>query len=194
MNESTTKKRRYFRFRLRTLLLLPILVAAVWWWWTWPERTARRFVDRLNAGDIEGAKAMIAGAQPSSGFWKIAASGKFDFGSPVFQPATRREYLAAQRTFHFDWQWVVESRSLGPFLAKRNRIMFDTTAIAAGVRVIISWPNKASEALARNLAPLYPDYRIVADEEENRIILQIPDPAFAEIRGLILLFNSEQPP
>jgi hypothetical protein len=63
--------------------------------------------------------------------------------------------------------------------------MLDTSASAAGVRVFISWPNKAPEALARNLAPLYPDYRIAADKEENSVILQIPDPAFGEIRGLI---------
>jgi hypothetical protein len=62
MNEPATK-RRFFRFRLRTLLLLPILVAAGWWWWTWPERTARRFVERLNAGDIEDAKAAFGPPQ-----------------------------------------------------------------------------------------------------------------------------------
>jgi len=105
MNGSITRKHGYFRFRLRTLLLLPILVAAGWWWWTWPERTARRFVQLLNDGDLESAKAMIDDPQPSTGFWKIVASGKFNFDSPFFQPASRREYLAARRAFHFDWRW-----------------------------------------------------------------------------------------
>ncbi len=193
MNEPATKKRRFFRFRLRALLLLPILVAAVWWWWTWPERTARRFVDLLNARDIEGAKAMITGALPSAGFWKIAASGKFDFAAPVFQSATRREYLAARRAFHFDWRWDSESRPLGPFLANRNRIMLGTSASTTGVRVFISLKNDAPKALAQCLGPLYPEYRFDADEERNRVILRINDSAFGEISALILLFKSEQP-
>jgi hypothetical protein len=187
MNERAIKKRRYFRFRLRTLLLLPILVAAVWWWWTWPER------DLLNARDIEGAKAMIVGAQPSAGFWKIVASGKFSFDPPVFQPATRRDYLAARRTFHFDWRWDSESRPLGPFLANRNRIMLSTSASTTGVRLFISLKNDAPEALAQSLGPLYPEYRFDADEENNRVILRIPDSAFSEISALMLLFKSEQP-
>ena len=109
-------------------------------------------------------------------------------------PKSGGSSITDERTFHFEWQWGVESRPLGPFLAKRNRIMFDPSAIATGVRVIIAWPNKAPGALAQNLTHLYPDYRFEADEEENRVILQIPDPAFSEISALMLLFKSEQPP
>lgn len=55
----TRERRRPLRFRLRTLLLLPLLVGAAWWWVSWPERTAKRFVQLLNDGDLEAAKAMI---------------------------------------------------------------------------------------------------------------------------------------
>jgi hypothetical protein len=193
MNDSITK-RRFFRFRLRTLLLLPILVAAGWWWLTWPERTAKRFVQLLKDGDLESAKAMIDDPQPSAGFWKIAESGKFNFDPPVFQPATRRDYLAARRTFHFDWRWDSESRPLGPFLASRNRIMLGTSASNTGVRLVIALKSDAAGALARSLGPLYQQYRFVADEEKGNVIVQIPERVFGEVSALILLFESEQPP
>jgi hypothetical protein len=194
MNEPVTNKRRLFRFRLRTLLLLPILVAAGWWWWIWPERTARRFVERLNAGDIEDAKAMIDGPQPSAGFWKIVASGKFDFDPPVFQPATRPEQLASRRKFHFNWRWDSHSDPLGPFLATRNRITLGTPASNQGARLIIAFKNEAAEPLARSLQTDYPEYQVNADVEKRNVIVKIPDHVFGEFSALILLFESEQPP
>jgi hypothetical protein len=194
MNEPATKTRRFFRFRLRTLLLLPILVAAGWWWLTWPERTARRFVDLLNEGDVEGAKSMIVDPQPSAGFWKIAASGKFAFDPPVFQPATRREYLAARRAFHFDWRWDSHNDPLGPFLAKRNRIMLGIPASSQGVRLFYVYKNDAAEALARSLQALYPEIQIKADVEMANVLVQIPEHVTGEFSALMLLFESEQPP
>jgi hypothetical protein len=174
--------------------MLPILVAAGWWWWTWPERTARRFVELLNAGDLEGAKAMIDGPQPSTGFWKIVASRKFDFNSPVFQPASRREHLQARRLFYFDWQWDSHSDPLGPFLAKRNRIMLGIPASSQGVRLFYVYKNDAAEALARSLQALYPAIQIKADVEKANVLVQIPEHVTGEFSALMLLFESEQPP
>src|SRR5262245_37254839 len=35
-----------------------VLAAAGWWWVTWPERTAREFVDLVASGDIDAANSM----------------------------------------------------------------------------------------------------------------------------------------
>jgi hypothetical protein len=174
--------------------LLPILVAAGWWWWTWPERTAGRFVQLLNDGDLESAKAMIDDPQPSTGFWKIVASGKFNFDSPVFQPASRREYLTARRAFRFDWRWDTHSDPLGPFLARRNRIMLVTPASNKGTRLFIVYENEPAELLARSLQADYPEYQIQADVEKKRVIVRIPEHFIGEFSALILLLKSEQPP
>ena len=51
--------RTWFQFRLRTLLLLPVLAVLGWWWVTWPERTARRFLERLEDRDFQAAAKMV---------------------------------------------------------------------------------------------------------------------------------------
>ena len=39
--------------------VLAVLGAAGWWWVTWPERTAREFVDLMAKGRYEEAKEMV---------------------------------------------------------------------------------------------------------------------------------------
>jgi hypothetical protein len=197
MNESTTSKRRYLRFRLRTLLMLPVLVAASWWWWTWPERTARRFVDLLNDGDVEGAKAMIDGPQPSAGFWKIVSSGKFNFDAPVFEPTMVRDHLTAWRAFHFDWRWKSSSDTFGSFVADRNRVKLGAPTTKSQMRLFFALRSGRADSLAKSFQAVYPEgseYRFRADQQKGHLIVLVPQYAFGEISALTLLFESEQPP
>jgi hypothetical protein len=39
--------------------LLAVLAAAGWWWVTWPDRTARQFVELIAAGNLEQAQSMM---------------------------------------------------------------------------------------------------------------------------------------
>jgi hypothetical protein len=36
--------------------VLAVLGAGVWWWVTWPERTARHFIELINTEDLAGAR------------------------------------------------------------------------------------------------------------------------------------------
>ena len=58
--------------------LAMVLVTAASWWVTWPERTARMFVDRAGVGDVRAAAALFrrpdrAPLQPEGAFWIMPA-------------------------------------------------------------------------------------------------------------------------
>ena len=50
---------RWMVIGMLTSSVLSGLAASGWWWVTWPERTARQFVDRLAAGEDDKARLMI---------------------------------------------------------------------------------------------------------------------------------------
>jgi hypothetical protein len=101
MSTLPTHRRRFLRFRLRTLLLLPVLFAAGWWWATWPERTARRFVEFLAAGDIEAAKRMTNSA--ADGLWLLPLVDGVRFEAPDFVGVTWYDYAKSRRAFAIRW-------------------------------------------------------------------------------------------
>jgi hypothetical protein len=59
MSATLTTRRRFLRFRLRTLLLLPLIFALAWWWVTWPKRTMARLDEFVAAGSLDEAAKMI---------------------------------------------------------------------------------------------------------------------------------------
>jgi len=193
-NDSSRTKHRWFRFRLRSLLVLPVLFAAGWWWVTWPERTAKRFVELLAIGDVPRAQAMIDGPQPSAGFWKIVESREFAFEAPSFQAATRGDYLSARRVFRFDWQRKILTGHLGPFVAHRNRIVLDPSASSPKESFVEEVRPGNGEAILQKLLPLYPDrqkYEFEAGHGSTYILYRVSSPAHGEIRALTYLFDDE---
>lgn len=193
-NDSTGKKYRWFRYRLRSLLVLPVLFAACWWWVTLPERTAKQFVQLLATGDLPRAQAMIDGPQPSAGFWKIVESREFAFEAPSFQPATRGEYLSARRVFRFDWQRKILTGQLGPFVAHRNRIVLDPSAGNRKESFTDEVRPGNGEAILQKLLPLYSDrqkYEFEAGHGSTYILYRVPSPAHGEVRALTYLFDDE---
>ena len=50
---------RWLLIGLWTSIVLSVLAAAGWWWVTWPQRTAREFVELVQAGNIIEAREMI---------------------------------------------------------------------------------------------------------------------------------------
>jgi hypothetical protein len=175
------------------LLLLPVLFAAGWWWVTWPERTAKRFIELLAAGDVPRAQAMIDGPQPSDGFWRVVVSREFAFNTLTFQLAKRRDYLSAQRTFSFNWQRKGLTGWLGQFVAHRNRIMLDPSA--GNLRRFLSGEVRYGNggAVLGKLLPLFPDSQKYEFEAfgEGSIQSCTPESAHSEIRALVYLFDDE---
>src|SRR5262245_5312989 len=105
------------RFRLRTLLLLPVLFAAGWWWITWPARTADRFVTFLMVRDLDSARAMIDGEQPTNAVTPFQKSARPIILPPQLLPGTWSEFLSGSRRFNLVWGGSRE------FVASRGRIV-----------------------------------------------------------------------
>jgi hypothetical protein len=171
MGNRPTLLRRILRFRLRTLLLLPIIFAVGWWWVTWPERTARRFVDLLAAGNIKAAQAMSDFSE--EGLWILAEIDRVQFKSPELHPGNWREYIASRRTFRIPLSTgsVVEG-----YAARRNRIRLDPGDGQTLVRVYaVKYVDARSIELL--LAKLYEHTQRIqfqADLRANVAIVQAP--------------------
>ena len=72
------------------------------WWTTWPTRTAKRFVQLLNEGDGNGARAMLA-----SDFWA----------------ESRRQIVGGKEVPHkTGWNWHVEKDAYGLILQPRSLV------------------------------------------------------------------------
>ena len=128
---NTPKSRRFLRFRLRTLLLLPLVFAAGWWWATWPERTARRFVELLNAGEIESAKAMCIEPIATDGLWVMAATTEYIHSQPGLKAPTWGEFRSARRSFALSWKSDTHFGTTELF-AERGRVVIPPAAAHSG--------------------------------------------------------------
>jgi hypothetical protein len=193
MSEAT-KKRRFVRYSLRTLLVLPMLFAAAWWWLTWPERTAQRFVRLLN-DDPNAAKAMVDGRpKPSLGFWKIATSPQCSFVLPTITSASWADCVAARRPFEVGWQIQDSEGDLGPFIAVRNRVMLSPTASDKAYLILYKVTKSRATSLAEQLRQYYPgEERIKAAPEMDAVLVGMPQRVHGELRPLLLILENESP-
>jgi hypothetical protein len=191
------KWRRVFQYRVRTLLLLPALFAAGWWWVTWPERSARRFTERLAAGDVDGARAMSDLPEPCSarGIFVFAETHAGAFDLPVFEPASIREYFTATRRFIIPWRIESTTGAWRAFVAVRGRILPDPTGGGTNTRVYVLRRIPA-EQLVAVLAQLYAGdtkSKFVADSRNNTVIVSATEDRHLQIDALIEALG-EPPP
>ena len=116
---------RWLLIGLWTTSVLAVLAAAGWWWVTWPERTAREFVDRLAIKDFEGAKRMwnLKAFDPenrwSHSYWVVGAGAPFREWSEQglkFDSRTLSDTVRGRRGFRIP---VYE----GDFVAERGLIV-----------------------------------------------------------------------
>ena len=192
MNQPPTTKRRFVRYRLRTLLLLPVLFAAGWWWVTWPERTARRFVGLVAAGDVDGARAMFDEQEPSDGFWLLVKSG-LRFGPAEVAAGGWGDYAAGRRRFTIAWESKRSGGDLEGFVASRGSV---SLPVGKDVRTFALYGLKQAAAteMAAGLADLYdsdPEDRVVADEPRNSVLVRGSDPVHSQIEAWIEVFEDE---
>lgn len=95
--------------------VLAVVCAVVWWWVTWPERTAREFVARIEAGNFQAAAQMTRDGQ-----WSAATSGidltSFLQTQLIFETRSPRDVLDGQVRFRV-------GSAPYQFAAERGRIM-----------------------------------------------------------------------
>ena len=94
---------RWLVIGMLTTSVLAVLAAAGWWWVTWPERTAREFVQLLAMGKRDEAKRMVQSQDPMAAL------------------------LACFLDCHDVWEWnqsniQAESRTAWDIIAGRQRI------------------------------------------------------------------------
>jgi len=123
-----------FRFGLRTLLCIPLIVAGVWWWTSWPTRTAQRFVDLLNDGNVEAAQAMLVEptekpdaneSQIKFDMWRLAAEQPDAFVGSELSPRTFADMIGAAGEFRISQVNVAQKNRyfhFGSYAVVRGRI------------------------------------------------------------------------
>jgi hypothetical protein len=133
---------------LLTASALTLLGAGAWWWVTWPERTAREFIERLGAQDWDGAERMIAyQGTENSKFARTAprfVDGKVSWTKTTPQPQSFTEFVCGRRLYRFGddlyCQFVAQRGSIirNPYLmlivdvdeATSNTILFGSSVEA----------------------------------------------------------------
>jgi hypothetical protein len=100
------KKWRCLRFDLRALLLVPIIVGGMLWWSTWPDRTARKFVQHLANHDLLAVRRMLElsteSALPVFASVDHPCGQAASFSRPQFQHRTFVDRLLARGSFRIE--------------------------------------------------------------------------------------------
>ncbi len=191
MTAHTSSRRRWFRFRLRSLLALPLVFALSWCWVTWPERTVRRYCELLAAKSFDGARSMSDLRKSSSTMEKICGLKGFTMGKPLLVSPTWRAWLLGERQFVIPWNSPTARGDLRGFVARRGHI---SLTAASGDSISISYliSNSSASAVVNALASYYgpekstaPVFQFSSDLGQNRVITSAPDSATEEVRALI---------
>ena len=187
--------RRRLQFGLRAVLMLPILFAAAWWWVTWPDRTARKFARFLSAGDVQAAREMVVGPQPSDGFWTIVDAGFLEFDRPILNRRSHDEWVLARRTFEIRATWETHMSNLGEFVATRN-VVHMKPAKASRPRWLLYVLHEGDvNDVASKLESLYAtnkETRIIGVESKSGVLIRAPRNVHEEIQPLFLTFDRKK--
>lgn len=100
---------RWLVILMVTTSILGVLAAAGWWWVTWPERTAREFVHRLDKTDInkndQSWRDMVPGGGDRTGFKRLLSlypSAADEGGTIVrLRPRSVGEIVSGKQVFFF---------------------------------------------------------------------------------------------
>jgi hypothetical protein len=192
MNLRRSNLRRFLRFRLRTLLLLPAVFAAIWWWVTWPERTARRFVSLLAAGDFEAAQAMFESTQPFEEFFWPGVSKANAFPLLTFRGSRWVDLATGRREFNINPS-LLANRGGASFVALRGRVV-------VGPKIAI-YPlkNAPAQDVANTLGQMWADCansancQFGADVRSNCVVVRAPADICAAVSEQILQLDAAPP-
>lgn len=175
-------------------MFVPVLVGGVWWWSTWPERTARRFVILIAAGDVQAARSMLAAApeivaddsasrNAKFDMWGVAERGEVQFNQPGFHPRSPIAWLVARGDFSVSAEKQKVRIYYGGFVARRGVVQPLNELEPSMLLMVYSIRHVDVEhVLAKMKSEFTPGLpmRIAADEEQNRLILAGPKEAHDE--------------
>src|SRR5262245_30192974 len=120
---------RWLVLSMLSLSALALLGYAGWWWITWPERTAREFLDLLVEGRLEEARRMIVEAGDSEDLfeWPDHDYNQVDWNLSKLEPLARgmTDVLHGHQRFGFRIGYQVEierGRVLYPGLLFTGRL------------------------------------------------------------------------
>jgi hypothetical protein len=189
------KKRRWFQFGLRPFMLVPVLVAAVWWWSTWPERTARRFVHYLAAGDVAAARNMMRNSTPSEleSLWKVSEKGESLFIAPLMKSRSRADWLYSRGEFNVDADQQSLRTYFGSFIASRGSVR-PNSELAPKQLTVFRTRNLSGEiALGRIRAEFNSNApaRIIVDPKANGLIVHASQKTQDELQLLLKRLDQE---
>lgn len=161
-------KRRRLRFRLRTLLLLPLVFAAGWWWVTWPERTARRFVELLKCGETDAAQTMLESTQPLMSFQGTTAYRTATPLLPLFRPTSWLDVMSGRRRFDVTSRPPAADGS-SQFVAVRGYVVQNHYIVSHWLSRLPA--DAVAELLMQSFADRN-DYVIATDRTDNRVLMK----------------------
>jgi hypothetical protein len=176
------------------LLLLPVLVAIGLWWVTWPERTARRFVALLAAGDFVRARAMSEEPGPTEAFWTIVKWNECEFEAAELEPTSVRESLAAERKFSIRTK-EGPSAAIGPFVARRNRVTREPFSGKSKSLVVYSLQTGSPGEITDQLKQFYrrdDSVSIIPIMPSRSIVVRAPEAVQREVQVLISVLENDQ--
>jgi hypothetical protein len=173
---------------------LPPLFAACWWWVTWPERTARKFVNLLAAGDFDAAKAMTDFSE--EGLWVLAKIDGIEFKPPELSSGGWHNYLAARRTFQIPILADTGGGKLAGFTAARNRVSRDLAA-AKNTFAVYRMQYSDAMSIATVLSSVFkgtPGIRINTLVDQNSVLVHAGSNEHLLVRSLIAQLDLLQRP
>lgn len=118
------KMPRWLVVSLLSVSVLAVLGYGTWWWVTWPERTARKFVELVNCEDFDSANSMLAYPRNTQGPHLVKDGDLLGVDEVGFHTATNRKGFV--QAFH---DKKVRSRSFRDML--EGRLNFDVVVFPA---------------------------------------------------------------
>ena len=189
------KKRRWFQFGLRTFMLVPVLVAAVWWWSTWPQRTARRFVHYLVAGDVAAARSMMQNSTPSEleSLWQVSEKGESQFIAPLMKSRSLADWLYSRGEFNVDADQQKLRTYFGSFVASRGSVRTNSELAPKQLTVFRTRNLSGEDALGRIRAEFNSNApaRIIVDPTAKGLIVHASQKTRDELQLLLKRLDQE---
>ena len=135
---------RWLKIGMWTTSVLAVLAAAGCWWVTWPERTAREFVERLVADkDEQSWEAMLQDRRIEGIISRIPRPGGWSNVKP--QPRTPLEVCVGQHRFKISGNWGWE------FTAERGKVIapLDSTLLDLETKWVDTLARRRIEEIQR---------------------------------------------
>jgi hypothetical protein len=171
------------------------LFAVAWWWVTWPERTAQRFVELVQAQKLNAAQEMCRPPEGADALWAMASIQDAKIGQPTCLAPTWMEILKAQRRFEIPCTVATTTIVLDEFVATRSFVATNPENSQRTSTSYLAVTPVAAGILAQALERVYTDaksFQFVADEPANRVLMRVPKQLATKVQLLCSALDRPQ--